>query len=220
MAELLLVRHAQASFGADDYDRLSELGWRQARWLGEHLAERKLAFDRVIRGSLRRHAETLSGIEEGMKIRLLAAENAALNEYDSLALLRAHTGKQEIRKYTDRREHFRVLREALYAWCDGSLDCEDHLPFARFRSGVLEVLEAVRSSGAKRVLVVSSGGPISAFIAEVLGMPARGVVDLNLRTRNTGLSEFHFNERGFHCVSFNAVPHLDRPGRADAISYA
>ena len=39
MAELYLVRHAQASFGTDDYDRLSQLGHRQSRWLGEYLAE-------------------------------------------------------------------------------------------------------------------------------------------------------------------------------------
>jgi broad specificity phosphatase PhoE len=219
MAELLLVRHAQASFGADDYDRLSELGWRQARWLGEHFAERKIAFDRVIRGSLRRHAETLAGIGEGMGMRLEAEERPGLNEYDSLALLRAHVGK-ELRPGGDQREHFRVLREALYAWCEGSLDCQDHPPFARFRSGVVEALDALRSSGAKRVLVVSSGGPISTFIADVLKTPARGVVDLNLRSRNTGISEFHFNERGFHCVSFNAVPHLDRPDRPEAITYA
>jgi broad specificity phosphatase PhoE len=219
MAELVLVRHAQASFGTDDYDRLSPLGWQQARWLGEHFAERELAFDRVVRGSLRRHAETLAGIGEGMGARLEGEERPGLNEYDSLALLRAHTGK-EPRQGGEQREHFRVLRDALYAWCDGSLACGDHLSFARFRAGVLEALEAVRSSGARRVLMVSSGGPISTIVAEVLKMPASGVVDLNLRARNTGISEFHFNARGIHCVSFNAVPHLDRPDRPEAITYA
>ena len=34
MSLVYLVRHAQASFGARDYDRLSELGRQQARWLG------------------------------------------------------------------------------------------------------------------------------------------------------------------------------------------
>ncbi|HEX5612745.1 MAG TPA: phosphoglycerate mutase family protein, partial [Burkholderiales bacterium] len=48
MAELYLVRHAQASFGTEDYDRLSELGRRQARWLGEYFAERGMRFDRVV----------------------------------------------------------------------------------------------------------------------------------------------------------------------------
>ena len=221
MAELVLVRHAQASFGTDDYDRLSELGWRQSRWLGEHFAERNLVFDRIVRGTLRRHAETLAGICEGMGLQSSGCdERPGLNEYDSLALLRAHTGKEQRQGGQEQREHFRVLREALYAWCDGSLACGDELSFRKFRSGVLEALEAARASGARRVLVVSSGGPISTIIAEVLKMPMRGVVELNLRARNTGISEFHFNERGIHCVSFNGVPHLDRPDRPEAITYA
>ncbi|MEW6687469.1 MAG: histidine phosphatase family protein [Pseudomonadota bacterium] len=220
MAELFLVRHAQASFGADDYDRLSELGWRQARWLGEHFAARGLAFDRIVRGTLRRHAETLAGICEAMGIEPSCEERPGLDEYDSLALLHAHTGEESLRQGGAQREHFRVLREALYAWTEGSLPAKGHLPFAEFRAGVLEVLEEVRASGARRVLVVSSGGPISTIMAEVLKMPARGVVDLNLRTRNTGVSEFHFNARAIHCVSFNAVPHLERPDRPEAITYA
>ena len=65
MAELWLVRHAQASFGTDDYDRLSELGHRQSRWLGQWFADRDIVFDRVVTGSLRRHRETLAGARAG-----------------------------------------------------------------------------------------------------------------------------------------------------------
>lgn len=227
MAELFLVRHAQASFGTEDYDRLSALGRRQARWLGEHFSARGTAFDLILRGTLKRHAETLAAICEAMGINPVCEERSGLNEYDSLALLHAHLGAAErlggdngLRQEGSQRGHFRVLREALYAWTDGSLPAAGHLPFAEFRAGVLEVLDEVRASGARRVLVVSSGGPISTILAEVLKMPARGVVDLNLRTRNTGVSEFHFNARAIHCVSFNAVPHLERPDRPQAITYA
>ena len=37
--ELWLVRHGQAAFATGDYDRLTDLGWQQSRWLGEHLAD-------------------------------------------------------------------------------------------------------------------------------------------------------------------------------------
>ena len=40
MGVVLLVRHGQASFGADDYDVLSETGWEQSRLLGRYLADR------------------------------------------------------------------------------------------------------------------------------------------------------------------------------------
>jgi broad specificity phosphatase PhoE len=220
MAELVLVRHGQASFGADDYDKLSEMGWRQSRWLGEYFAERGAAFDRVIRGSMRRHAETLSGIAEGMGRELDGLEDARLNEYDSHALLSAHLKGGAMPASGDRREHFRVLREAMYQWCDGTLEGAPHEPFKDFRGRVLAVLDELRAGTAKRVLVVSSGGPISTMLAETLGMPLRGVVDLNLQTRNTGITELQAGARRIHCVSFNNVPHLDRPDRAGALTYA
>jgi broad specificity phosphatase PhoE len=220
MAELVLVRHAQASFGADDYDKLSELGWRQSRWLGEYFAERDARFDRVIRGSLRRHAETLAGICEGMGRELAAGEDDRLNEYQADVLLRAHTGQQDFQKEGDRREHFRVLREAMYAWTEGALEIEPQHRFDAFRARVLGALAEIRSGAARRVLVVSSGGPISTMLVEVLGMPMRGVVDLNLQTRNTGISELQAGASRIHCVSFNNVPHLDRPERAGALTYS
>jgi broad specificity phosphatase PhoE len=224
MAELVLVRHAQASFGADDYDQLSELGWQQSRWLGEYFAERGIAFDRVVRGSLRRHAETLAGIADGLGRALEGEEDARLNEYDSHVLLQAHAAKRggppTIPPDADRREHFRILREALYAWTDGALGVHPHEPFAEFRGRVLAALAAARAGRAKRVLVVSSGGPIATILAEVLGMPLRGVVDLNLQTRNTGITELQAGASRIHCVSFNNVPHLDRPDRAGALTYS
>jgi len=58
MAEITLLRHAQASFGADNYDQLSELGHRQAQWLGQHLRNPGKGFDRLVMGSMVRHRET------------------------------------------------------------------------------------------------------------------------------------------------------------------
>jgi len=220
MAELILVRHGQASFGADDYDKLSELGWRQSRWLGEYFAERGAAFDRVLRGSLRRHAETLEGIAEGTGQPLHGGEDARLNEYPADVLLHAYTGKREFQKEGDRREHFRILRSALYAWTEGGLDLEPRHRFDGFRDGVLGALADIRAADAKRVLVVSSGGPISTILAHVLGMPWRGVVDLNLQTRNAGITELQAGANRIHLVSFNGVPHLDRPDRAGALTYS
>ena len=66
MGTLYLVRHGQASFGADDYDQLSELGQRQSVRLGEYLASRDITFDAVYTGTLRRQVQTWEGIALGM----------------------------------------------------------------------------------------------------------------------------------------------------------
>ena len=53
MGVVLLVRHGQASFGAEDYDVLSETGWEQSRLLGAWLGERKVTPDAVLHGDMR-----------------------------------------------------------------------------------------------------------------------------------------------------------------------
>jgi broad specificity phosphatase PhoE len=147
-------------------------------------------------------------------------EDARLNEYDSFSLLRAHLKGGAVPGAADRREHFRILREALYGWTEGTLQGAEHVPFDQFRAGVLGSLEDLRAAQKKRILVVSSGGPISTMLAHVLGMPARGIVDLNLQTRNTGITQLRTGAARMHCVSFNNVPHLDRPDRAGALTYS
>ena len=62
MGTLYLVRHGQASFGADDYDQLSARGQQQSERLGAYWRERGLRFDAVLCGTLRRHGQTLAGI--------------------------------------------------------------------------------------------------------------------------------------------------------------
>jgi broad specificity phosphatase PhoE len=222
MAELVLVRHAQAAFGTHDYDRLTGLGHRQAGWLGEYFAERALGFDRVVTGTLRRHRETLEGIARALPGLPPAETLAGLDEYHADVLLEAHLAGRGLplpEHAADRRGHFRILRDALYAWVDGSLAPARHPSFAEFDAGVRQALEAARH-GAERVLVVSSGGPISTAIGAVLGVAPRTVVDLNLQTRNTGLSELRAGAQRAHCVSFNAVPHLERADRREAITYS
>ena len=58
MSRLILVRHSQASFFADNYDRLSPLGEQQARALGEHWVKLGIGFDEVIVGPRERQIET------------------------------------------------------------------------------------------------------------------------------------------------------------------
>lgn len=222
MARLFLVRHGQASYGAADYDRLSALGWQQSRWLGEHFAERGLRFDVVARGTQRRHDETLRGILEGMGIDADHEAHPGLNEYDARSLLEAHTGVPDAAPQgVDRRAHFRKLREALEAWCEGTITAGGHEPFDAFRGRVMGAFDGLRArSGAGCILAVSSGGPISTILSTLTGMPARMMAALNLQTRNGAFSEFVLTARGAHFVSFNNVPHLDRPDRPGAVTYS
>ncbi len=223
MAELYVVRHAQAAFGTDDYDRLTALGHQQSRWLGEYFAERGMAFDRVLSGTLRRHRETLAGIAETDAALPQAEAFEGLNEYRADALITAYQAARDLPPVdhgADRRTHFRLLREVLYAWAEGNLQTDAHPSFEHFAAGVRATLDRLREGAARRVLVVSSGGPISTLLGAVLGLSPRMMMNLNLQTRNSAISELAFNARAVHFVSFNGVPHLDRPERRASITYS
>lgn len=223
MGSLYLVRHGQASFGAADYDQLSPTGHEQCRLLGAWWRERGQRFDAVFTGTLKRHAQSLAGIAEGFGEDLPAVALPGLNEYDSEAIVRAiHPGP--LAKPTDAetvKQHFRLLRTGLLAWMHGAAAPAGMPTHAEFAAGVADALARVLAGGAGRqVLIISSGGPISTAVGQVLACPAESVVELNLRLRNAAVTEFAFNPRRHHLVSFNTLPQLGRPDQAALVTHA
>ena len=222
MGTLYLVRHGQASFGADDYDRLSPLGQRQSLRLGEHWRAHGLQFEAVYTGTLLRQRQTWDGIAQGLGSSLAAQPWPELNEYDSAALIEALHTRPSASPHTPQgyREHFRLLRDALRQWSAGVLTPRGMGSYAEFVAGVNAVLERVRTQHQGRVLVVSSGGPIAVAVGQVLGCTPETAIELNLRLRNTAVTEFDFNPKRHTLQSFNTLPHLAQPEQADWISYA
>jgi broad specificity phosphatase PhoE len=223
MGTLYLVRHGQASFGADDYDQLSELGHQQSVRLGEYFAERGMRFDALIAGTLRRHQQTLAGILEGMTHSSEHLAWAGLNEYDSHAVIKTvHPDPLAKADSPERyRHHFRLLREGLTRWMAGETSPVGMPSHADFVAGVVGALDHVRANHVgQRVLIVSSGGPIATAVGHVLGAPPASVIELNLRIRNTAITEFAFTPKRHMLVSYNHVPHLDTVPLRDWVTYA
>ncbi|CAN5682201.1 hypothetical protein BH10ACT10_BH10ACT10_28160 [soil metagenome] len=84
MSLLLLVRHGQASWGTDDYDRLSARGEEQSRLLGAALAARGVHPDLVLRGSMLRHRQTADAAVAGARWEADVEEDAGWDEFDHL----------------------------------------------------------------------------------------------------------------------------------------
>ncbi len=222
MPTLYIVRHGQASFGAADYDQLSDLGMRQCQALGRWFAEREIAFEGVLRGTLRRHEQSLAQLTEGYGALPTALEWPGLNEYNSEALIRTVHSGSLARPDTPEvyRAHFRLLREALGRWITGQTQPEGMPTWAHFSAGVAAALEHVCSSHQGNVLLVSSGGPIATAVHQVLGTPAATMIELNLRIRNSALTEFVFTPKRHMLVSYNHLPHLEHPQRRQWETYA
>lgn len=224
MGTLYLVRHGQASFGQADYDQLSERGTQQCHALGEWFASRGTRFEAVLRGTLRRHQQSLAAIADGYgQVNLPEALPwPGLNEYDSEALIRcihpeplAAPTKPEVY-----RAHFRLLRQAMTAWMAGETTPLGMPSWVDFKLGVTSALDHVRSHCSGDVLLVSSGGPIATAVGQVLGCDAATVVELNLRIRNSAVTEFVTTPKRHMLLCFNHLPHLDAAERRAWVSYS
>src|SRR5262245_51233466 len=211
MGTLYLVRHGQASFGSDDYDRLSELGARQCERLGEYFRNKGIGFDRVITGTLKRHAQSHQALARGLQASAQALAMPGLNEYNSEAVVRAIHPQPlpRARSADEVRQHFRLLRDGLIAWMEGRAQPDEMPSFADFQAGVVAALDHVRTQHDGNVLIVSSGGPISTAVAHVLGAPPQAMVELNLRMRNSAVTEFAFTPKRHALITFNTLPHLE-----------
>lgn len=223
MGTVYLVRHGQASFGADNYDQLSELGMRQCRRLGEYFRHKGIRFDAALVGTLERQKQSLACIAEGLQMPIEPLSWPGLNEYDSKAVVQAIHPEPLERPTTPElvREHFRLLREGLAAWIEGRTKPEGMISHADFVSGITSALDHVRATHyKKKVLVVSSGGPISTIVAHTLGAPHNAMIEINLRIRNSSVSELTFTPKRHSLVTFNTLPHLDQPDHASWITYA
>ena len=222
MGTLYLVRHGQASFGADDYDQLSPLGLQQSQRLGAYFAERNIQFEAALCGTLKRHTQTYAGIAAGAGMQLEPLAWPGLNEFDSEAVIAA-IHPHPLERPTDpkdARQHFRLLRDGLAQWMAGVVSPHGMPSYDQFVHGVTSALEHVRQNCSGNVLLVSSGGPISTAVGHILGTPPETSITLNLRIRNIAVTEFAFNPKRCELLTFNTLPHLDSPEHRDWITYA
>ena len=101
MGQILLVRHGQAQFASDDYDRLSDLGREQAKLLGDWLTQRDRKLDAAVTGNMRRHRETAEACLMQMPARLRPGDDwrsdAGFDEYDADEVVLRHRRVRRLR---------------------------------------------------------------------------------------------------------------------------
>lgn len=212
MGTLTLVRHGQASFLADNYDQLSELGVTQSERLGEYWAGRGHRFDVTYIGSLTRHAQTLEGIRSRLDLAGPTHVRPALNEYDSHAVIAAmNVSGLPPRDTPDGfKQHFRILRDGLRQWMDGTIDPQGMPSYSVFVEGIVNVAREICANHVGQdVLLVSSGGPISTLVGHLLCTMPETTIELNYQIRNTALTQMRITPKKLKFMSFNALPHLD-----------
>lgn len=226
MSVIYLVRHAQASFGRSDYDRLSPLGERQARRLGEALAARGLKPDLVVSGAMQRHLRTAETALASAGVRAEVVVDEGLNEFDHDQVITAHMPAYQRRAVLladlarsghPARAFQDMFREATARWVrsDGGGYLESFPAFcARTEDAVRRTAE--RLGKGETAVVFTSGGPIAAVVGRLFTGSDDLWLTLNPLGVNTGISKLVAGRRGLTAVSFNEHGHLDG---TDLLSY-
>lgn len=234
MGSIYLIRHGQASFGADDYDVLSSIGIRQSEVLGAHLSRTGSTFDRCITGNLRRQQHTaeltLGQFDAGaMKTPELEID-PAFNEFDAEAVIRAllptladePEALHVMRNAAQHRAEFQRLFSLIVArWLSGSHDNEGlqtwHAFVAQVQAGLRRILG--RAERGERIAVFTSGGTITALLHLITQMPAEQAFQLNWHIVNTSLSQLKFRGHEVTLAGFNNFAHLQLMNTPELITY-
>jgi broad specificity phosphatase PhoE len=224
MSRVYLVRHGQAAFGTDDYDRLTETGIAQCRQLARHWRAIGRRVDRVYSGTLRRQRESADAFvqaaaEQGGDL-LPVQPLPGIEEYDHLSLLAAHPGIGALPEAVeDRRVFHGRLSAALKAWAAGELrDVETYPAFRDRCAAALATLLDDAGRGRNAVLF-GSAGSLAAAMQPALGLADWDLLRLNLTFFNTGVSSLLFDGETVTIESLNTVSHLEQPAFTQLITH-
>lgn len=222
MPVVLLIRHAQASFGEADYDALSDTGLAQVEALHRSLTRRGIVADRVISGALRRQRDTARPWGSA------AIVDERWNEYDAGDVLSHHSTSEArpSRSATDTgppvssREFQVVLDDALRQWVAAAAHSRCAQPWPDFVArvkGALDDLANGLGSG-ETALVFTSSGVIAALAGSLIGAPEHTFVALNRASVNAAITKIIVGGRGRTLVTYNDHSHLEGAG-SDLVTY-
>ena len=231
MSKIYFFRHAQASFGADNYDVLSTKGEEQSAILGQYLAKKAFRFDTIYVGPLQRQQHTyeivkaafkqhglsipdpiqLDGLKEHNATKAMKSMMPKLMESDPIVQkIWVEAGDDPSKK---RSATMRCFQYFLDEWVEGNFIVEGVLPWKDFRRDVKQGLDTIlhNTKAGETVAVFTSGGTISAITAESLQITnQKRVAALNYAIRNTSFTSFLYSKGMFNMLAFNELPHLPK----------
>lgn len=235
MGRLHLIRHGQASFGAENYDSLSDLGRQQVKILGESLARHDLVFNAIYQGTLQRQTQTARGIIDCISEnkhhlpRIITLK--ALDEYDALTVWNTHLAGvikenplmqrdlDDIK--TDPKAFQRLFEQVTHRWVSGEHDRGRSPRWQDFKIRVEKGLRTIIDShgAGSEVAVVTSAGTISVVMQHTLGLSDTKTLELSWQILNSSVTRIRYNGDRITLSGFNDISHLETTGNMDLLTY-
>jgi broad specificity phosphatase PhoE len=233
MGQLVMVRHGQASFHEEDYDKLSVLGEEQCHHLGAYWARHKAVFDRVYSGPLarqRRSAEiagaalTEAGVHwpdveivealAEMPVERLAKRfmpQLCADDEEALAFMKVFVETENTRE--KEKAFQKAFEKLMLRWASEEYHDPEIETFAHFQARVTDALQAIMASATRgqRIAVFTSGGPTAAAVHMALNTHIATTLEMVWQLRNASTTEFVFTKGRFSLGAFNSIQHLSDP---------
>lgn len=232
MAAIYLVRHGQASFGAKNYDQLSELGAEQCRLLGAWFGQCGFAVDQIITGGLKRHQQSadafISTLPEQQQPKAAPVIDAGFDEFNHREMLSRFnpefTELDAVKRFlTDNGQGTSgfapLFSQAFARWIDGKYD-EDYVePWPQFSLRCNAAVARISDNyHGQNVVVFTSGGAISAIAQKLLDFPDTQVAKVNLTLHNGGVTHLSAHPNGTSLNTLNSCAHLEQHKRTDLVT--
>ena len=235
MSEIYLFRHGQASFGADNYDKLSPNGVKQAQILARHLVQTGKSFDAIYFGEMERQQKTAQEfIDYCSKNQLETPQPTildAFNEYDSVAVWQALVPElaqedpsiaKDMAEIAGEKKAFqRVFSKVMDRWISDSYQAAGIPNWNDFKQRVRQGLEDLitRHGAGKQIAIFTSGGPISVVVQAALDLTDPKTLEVSWQLMNASVTRIKYNSRGIMLAVFNDVTHLELEGDERLLTY-
>ncbi len=225
MAAIYLIRHGQASFGAENYDKLSEMGCRQARVVGEFLRDSGIHFDAVYSGDLLRQRETARLAIASQPAEVPHYIDSRFNEIQNdqqLKFLMPEVTKHNptvqalVEKgLSSSKDYQKVIDAVFNYWVTPACNDPRIQSWADFSGGVQQaVADVVQAQGSgKTVGIFTSGGTLATIVAQVLGLGGEQTYQFYEPIFNCSITQLFYNKSKISLSYFNDCSFLQVMGR-------
>jgi broad specificity phosphatase PhoE len=233
MGQILLVRHGQASFGSANYDQLSELGYEQARLLGQWYANSRQTFHKVVTGGMARHRQTADTCLAELPKPLLA-DTEWLTDEDFAEFNHQEVLLRHCPEYADAAafkallanhvEPSRALEQLFHAamqrWMGVWHDSDYTETWPDFRRRCVRALERLDTEERDQsTIVFTSGGVIATLMQHLLGLQDYQVMEMSWTLANCSVTKLRQRPGQFTLGYLNNYAHLEWLGQQGSVTY-
>lgn len=201
MTTIYLIRHGQASFGAESYDKLSPNGELQAILLGQYFNQILKEAPYAVAGSMQRHQQTATLALAQCFPEVEFETDQAWNEFNHQQVFaqyeprfnQPHLLKQDVENEINPRAYLaKIFEGAIGRWTGGEYHHEYDESWPHFKNRVESALQNLCDELAKTkpryAVVFTSGGVISVVAGKLLELNPNRTFALNWAMTNASMT--------------------------------